>query len=482
MLRIVHLTGLGALLLAAGCKVGPDYEGPESTRDLPSDFSGQVADPAFQGDPLDLQDWWKVFEDQLLTAMIERAAAENLDLRIALARVNEARSRVGIARSGGAPQVSAGLDVAQASSFQTGFQSRTISSAGVGASWELDAFGKIARAVESAEAAYEATKEDSRDVQVSLFAEIARAYLEVRSLQARLGAASRNIDSQRDILQLTETRQAGGISSALDVSQARQVMATSEAAVPPLRIALAREINTIAVLLAIPPERLHDELKAPQPIPVPDRSVSVGVPAELLRQRPDIRAAERRLASQTAAVGIATADLYPSFSINGSLGFQSLGGNLLDAGSQTFALGPSMRWNLFDGGRVRSQIDVEDSRLEQSLLLYERAVLNAIEEVESAMTAFTEQRISVEAVEAAATAARETLRLATRLYRDGLIGFQDVLDAQRAVFAAEIDVAQARGLAAQSMVDLYRALGGGWDPADNLEPDDTEVGDSGTGS
>ena len=458
---------IGTALLTA-CKVGPDYEGPPSRDgELPGMF-GEIDDPAFIAGEADLRTWWTVFNDSLLNELIDRAARDNKDLRIALSRVNEARARVGIAQAARAPQVTLGGGVSGVNDATTGFESRTRSNIGLDASWELDVFGRIARQIETVDTEYQATQEDRRDVQVSLFAEVARAYLSVRSLQAQLAAADSNINSQREILQLTETRFRDGLSSGLDVAQAKQVLASSEAAVPPLRIALSREINTIAVLVGTHPQALHVDLREPKPIPVPLATVTVGVPANLLRQRPDIRAAERRLASQTAQLGVATADLYPSFSIAGSFGLSALDGtSLLDPSSRSFALGPGVRWNLFDGGRLRSQIKVEDARVEQTMLLYERSVLSAMEEVESSMTAFIEQRIRVEAIERAATAARETLKLATRLYTEGLTGFQDVLDAQRQLLATESDVAEARGLASQNLVSLYKAFGGGWDPTDS---------------
>lgn len=454
----------GATLLTA-CRVGPDYKGP-SNRDgeLPGMF-GQIDDPAFVAGETDLRTWWTVFDDSLLNELIDKAAQDNKDLRIALSRVNEARARVSIAQAARAPQVTLGGGVSGVSDAGTGFETRTRTNIGLDASWELDVFGRIARQIESVDAEYAATEEDRRDVQVSLFAEVARAYLSVRSLQAQLSAAENNIKSQREILRLTETRFRDGLSSGLDVAQARQVLASSEAAVPPLRIALSREVNTIAVLVGTHPQALHVDLRDPKPIPVPPTTVTVGVPVYLLRQRPDIRAAERRLASQTAQLGVATADLYPSFSIAGSFGLSAFDGtSLLDPSSRSFALGPGVRWNIFDGGRLRAQIQVEDAKVEQTLLLYERAVLSAMEEVESSMTAFIEQRIRVEAIERAAEASRETLKLATRLYSEGLTGFQDVLDAQRQLLASESDVAEARGLASQNLVSLYKAFGGGWDP------------------
>jgi NodT family efflux transporter outer membrane factor (OMF) lipoprotein len=455
--------------LLASCTVGPDYVPPETPEQVPGAFS-EIEDPAFRPGATDLVRWWTVFGDAQLDQLIGRASQGNLDLAIAVSRVSEARARLGFRKAGRAPQASFGGGIAQTSSFQTGFESRTVSSLGADVSWELDVFGRISREVESATADYQASEEDRRDVQVSLYAEVARAYLAVRALQTQLQAAQNNIESQQRIVELTHARADAGLSSALDVQQAEGVLAASEAEVPGLRINLAREINTLGVLLGRNPTALHDELATPRPIPIPPVQVTVGVPGDLLRQRPDIRAAERRLAAQTARVGVATADLYPRFGINASLGMQQIGGGIFNAASQAFALGPSMRWNVFDGGRVRSQIQVEDARVDQALLLYERAVLNALEEVETAMTTFTEQRVRVEAVERAAAAAREALRLATGLYKDGLIGFQEVLDSQRQLFRQESSVATARGAASQSLVLLYRALGGGWDPAEVEQP------------
>lgn len=470
---------LSTILLCGGlvaCTVGPDYQPPSNENlDLPNEF-GELDDPAFKAGKADLRTWWTVFEDPMLTELIEQAATDNRDLRIAMSRVTEARARNGIAESYGAPQVGVGAGVEAARDASTGYETRARSSVGLGASWELDVFGRISREVEASVAEYQATEEDRRDVQVSLFAEVARAYLSVRALQGQLQAAQDNIEAQSETLELTRIRLENGLATALDHAQAKQVLATSISDVPPLRIALSQEINTIAVLVGTHPQELHTDLATPQPIPVPPQTVTINVPAEILRQRPDVRAAERRLAAQSAEVGVATADLYPSFSINGNLGFSSIGsGNLFDASSQGFALGPSFQWNLFNGGRVRAEIDVQNARLEQSLLLYESVILSALGEIESAMVAFTEQRVRLDAVEEAAEESRTTLRLATQLYKDGLADFQQVLDAQRQTLFTESDVVTARGLASQNLVSLYKALGGGWDPSE------VEAFDDGTG-
>ncbi len=452
----------------AGCKtVGPDYERPGTETQLPTGFNAPD-DPALQPGTQNLENWWEVFQDPQLTSLVERAAKQNLDVRIAIARVNESRARVDIANAARSPQVGLG---GQAGAAALSGAAGGAYNVGIDAGWELDVWGRIERQVEAATAEFEATVEDQRDVMVTLYAEVARHYLAIRSLQERLQAAQRNIEAQREILKITQARSDAGLSSRLDVAQAERILANSESDVPPLRIQLVRSTNTIGVLLGQFPKALHDELSTDKPIPVPPETVAVGVPANLVRQRPDIRGAERRLAAQTARVGVATADLYPQFSLGGSLGVAGFGGgNLFNAGGRGF-LGPSMRWTLFDGGRIRSQIKVEDYRVEQALLTYESTVLQAHEEVESGMTAFLESRLRAESVRRAAEIAREELRLAMYLYKEGLVQFQNVLDAERALFDLENREADARGEASTNLVRLYKALGGGWDPEKAAKPD-----------
>ena len=458
--------GAAAALLGS-CEVGPDYVPPVLDEDVVEETFTAVEDPAFSSDEGDIREWWTVFDDPMLTSIIHMAEEGNKDLKIAVSRVSEARARLGFAKAGRYPSIGIGGGVASTNDMFTGFETRTVSSIGADVSWELDVFGRVSRQIEAENADYEATEEDQRDVRVTLMAEVARAYIGVRALQMQLESAEKNLESQKQILELTRSRTANGISSELDLSRALSIYAASEAAVPPLRVGLSREVNTLGVLIGKNPTALQKELAEPKPIPVPPTHVTVGVPADLLRQRPDIRAAERRLAAQTARVGIATADLYPTFGINGSLGFSDFaGGNLLDAGSRAFSLGPSMQWTLFDGGRTRSAIKIADAGVEQALLLYERTVLSALQEVETAMTTFTQEGSRVGALERAASSSREALRLSTGLYEKGLIDYEQLLDVQRSLLSQEIEVSAARGQAATSLVMLYRALGGGWDPAE----------------
>jgi multidrug efflux system outer membrane protein len=473
----IVLTAAIAATAVTGCTTGPDYEGPPSAA-APSGPFSEIDDPAFVPGETDLRTWWTVFEDPMLNQIIADAAENAPDLRIAAARVQEARARLDLSRASRSPQIALGGGTAATGNTSSGFASGFSSSAAAEASWEIDLFGRLARGIEASEALFAAAEEDQRDVQVSLFAELATRYMSIRSLQAQIESATANINSQREILNLTRIRQRDGLASRLDVVRAEQLVAASEALLPPLRTQLIRDINTIAVLVGTQPSAIPYDLESAKPVPVPPTEIVVGIPADLLRQRPDIRAAERRIAAQSAAVGVATANLYPQFSFGGSIGTTFAGDPSL------FSLGPSLRWTLFDGGRLRSQVSVEDAVLEQAIIAYERTVLRALEEVESAMTTFIEQRTRMEAVERSAEAAQEAFGLAANLYRDGLIDFQDLLDVQTNLLAADASVAEARGLATQNLVALYKALGGGWDTTEaspesgdpNTNDDETNPG------
>lgn len=468
VLRLRPLLAGLLLLLVAGCmSVGPDYEAPELK--VPAVWQ-EGADPALVPAEEEVICWWTLFDDPLLEQLIEMGRQSNLDLRIAVARVREARARLGIAAGEHWPAVdAAGSAMRQRSSensLSQGSGTDSVYNVGLDASWELDLFGRIGRSVEAARADYQASEEDRVDVLISLYAEIARTYFTVRTSQARLAATVGNLASQRQVLDLTRSRFRNGLATGLDVAQAERVLAASEAAVPPLRIELARAINSIAVLLGQPPGALFAELSEPAPIPVPPTQVTVGVPADLLRQRPDIRRAERLLAAQTARIGIATSDLYPRLSLSGSFAFEALeGGDLFKSGSRTFGFGPTVRWLLFDGKRVRSQIQVEDARAEQALYQYEQTMLNALNEAENAMTQYLQQRDTLAALERSQQAGRRSVKLSTGLYKDGLSDFQNVLDSQRALFEIENLLAAARGDTVINLVQLYKAIGGGWNPA-----------------
>lgn len=457
---------LASMALLMGCAaVGPDYQTPDM--EVPSAWH-TADDPALLPRSELVQQWWSLFNDPLLDRLIQTATENNRDLMSAIARVEEARAHLGITRGEQWPQLDAqGSSIRQETSdngLSPGVE-ETIYAAGATAGWEIDLFGRIRRSVEAATADYQATAEDRTDVLISLYANVALTYLDIRTFQARLIAANANIDSQRSVLELTRSRSRHGLATGLDVAQAERVLAGTEAEVPPLNIGLSQSVNALAVLLGQAPGHLASELTAPGQIPLPPEKVTVGVPANLLRQRPDVRRAERQLASQTARIGVFKADLYPSFSLSGSLGYESIdAGDLFDADSRVLSFGPSLRWNIFSGGRIRQQIKAQDARTRQALFGYEQSVLNALREVENALVAYVEDRTRLSALGRSVTASRQSVKLATDLYKQGLVDFQQVLDAQRDQFSFENQLAAARGNSAANFVRLYAALGGGWDP------------------
>lgn len=468
MRRAIISALLAGMLATTGCvAVGPDYEPPK--QEAPQAWQ-MPEDPALKRGTAELEEWWQVFHDPQLTALVGQACRENLDLKAAVARVLEARYQVGVAAGYELPSLDASGDAERqrtSAKANQGFGvEQNLFSAGLQASWEIDLFGRIRRSVESAQASYQASQADRDDVLVSLTAEVAGNYIQVRALQARLAAARENIQSQREVLKITQSRFDNGLATGLDVSQANQVLASSEAEVPPLVSSLIQTYNALALLLAQPPGRIRGDLEKIKPIPTPPLSVAVDLPADLMRRRPDIRNKERLLAAATANIGVATADLYPSFTLSGSLGLAASSlGDLGASGSGLYGIGAGFNWNIFAGGRIRSQIKVADAKTQQALYAYEQTVLGALGEVDSALHAYVQQRLRTQALLRTVEASRQSLKLALRLYTDGLADFQRVLDAQRSLFDFDNQLAQAKGETASNLVQLYRALGGGWKPA-----------------
>jgi len=467
------------LALASACKVGPDYEKPPPlpNNQALADEWHTAATMGLSSGQADLQTWWTVFGDSKLDQLIQRAQLENLDLREAVARVRESRAFVGVARGERMPSVDAVSDVNvgrpsdAAAPFvpEGGFDTTALFSAGVEAGWEMDVFGKFSRSIEAAEAGYEASIEDYRDVLVSLLAEVALAYVDVRSLQERIAFARANVEIQKESLQLTRDRFDAGLTSALDVAQAESNLGDTESTIPRLEQNLSIGLNRIAVLLADTPGSLHEELSTESDIPKPPPAVTVGIPANVMRQRPDIRSAERLLASQTARIGVATADLYPRFSLAGFLTF-----NWGNVGDESTGVGwsfiPGFSWNLFDRERIHSRIRVEEARAEQAFIAYERTVLSAFEDVENAMISHLKERERRERLEEAVEATERSVELVRTQYLAGLTNFQNVLDSQRSLFRLQDQLAESEGLSVQNLIVLYRALGGGWDVETASDP------------
>ena len=464
---------ISALVVVGGCTVGPDYEEPELST-VPDAWHQAATDGLGEG-AAPLQTWWSVFDDETLSSLIERAGASNLTLREAVWRVEESRALRGVVAGARVPQVNLDADANRTDQSKNGvlggvvpdelFEPANLFNIGVGASWELDVWGRIRRQVEAADAEVDASVEDYRDVLVTLYAEVATNYVSVRSLQERLRLAHDNVEGQENTLKLTTDRFNSGLVSALDVAQAESNLANTRSLIPTLESSLIIAFNRLAVLLAMSPGALDEELSGEVPIPTEPEAVTTALPAELLRQRPDIRVAERRLAAQTARIGVATAELYPKFSLTGFLGLQSTSaGDLFSTDSINWSIGLPIRWNLFAGGAIRSQIAAEKARTEQLILNYERAVLLALEEVEDAMASYEKEVARRGHLTNSVDATQRSLDLVLTQYRAGLTDFQNVLDTERSLLLRQDDLASSEGLVIKNLVDLYRALGGGWDP------------------
>ncbi len=457
------------LLGAAACTtVGPDYERPEiQTADA---WHQELTGGMFQGES-DLASWWTVLNDPTLNSLIDRAGHGNLDLKIALARIMEARAQLKIAGADRLPDLNAfggGARVRFSADNPiipppVAADNTSIFAVGVDAAWEIDVWGRIDRQVDAATGNFQASIEDRRDVRVTLYSEVALNYVGLRALQERRQIAESNVETQRSSLQLAQSRFDAGLTSELDVKQAETNLATTEARIPRLDQGIVLAINRLGVLVGQQPHTLHKELAKPKPIPLPPERIMLGVPANLLRQRPDIRSSERRLAAQTARIGVATADLYPRFSIAGSFGWVAEDvGDLFGSSSRAFSIGVPFQWNVFDGGRIRANIKVQDARTEALLAAYEQSVLLALEEVEGAMTSYALEQVRRDALQRAAESASRAAELSRDLYTKGLTDFQNVLDTERSKLEIQDLHADSRGRVTDNVIRLYKALGGGW--------------------
>lgn len=460
LLAVVALTGCAA--------VGPNYVRPD--RAVPAAWHSDSSPDATAEapNPSELATWWTSLGDPQLTDLVGRAVAGNRDLKQAQARVRAARARRAGAKAGAFPTLGTAGAVSRSGSSGAekagGVSSvQTLYAAEFDAGWEADLFGGVRRSVEAAGADLEAQEEDLRDVLVSLIAEVALNYLEVRTGQARLSQAEANLASQQETYDLAEARRQTGFTDALAVEQSRANLESTRAQVPNLRTGIEEAKNRLAVLLGLVPGAVHEELAETKPIPAAVRTIAVGVPAEALRRRPDVRRSERELAAQTARVGVATAELYPKLALGGSIGLEALSARgLLTAATRLWNFGLKLSWNLFDAGASRANIEVQSAGQEGALAAYEAAILAALEQVENALTGYAEEELRREALEKGARAARSGAELAEAKYGAGLVDFLTVLDAQRSRFSAEDQLAQSEGAVTSNLVRLFKALGGGW--------------------
>jgi NodT family efflux transporter outer membrane factor (OMF) lipoprotein len=449
--------------------VGPDYERPKVN--MPSTWFGATIQPTTKPttrtsitttDPPELKGWWKTFHDARLDSLIQRAIESNLDLQQAELRIRQARAARAIAAGGLWPNVD--VSASYRRSRATGFGSADFYQAGFDASWELDIFGRVRRSVEAADAEIAFAIEDRRDVLVTLLSEVALNYMDLRGFQRQIAIAQKNLETQRRSLDLTRRRAAGGFVSGLDVANAEADVASNESRIPLLEQNVQQVIYSLSVLLGREPGALLNELTAEAPIPATPPAVPVGLPSELLRRRPDIRRAEANLHAATARIGVATADLFPRFSLTGSLGTSgSQPKDLVNWDNRFWSIGPSVSWPIFDAGKIRANIGVQTAIQEQAIVGYRSTVLIALQDVENALIAYAKEQQHQVALVAAVTANRRAVDLATQLYTQGQTNFLDVLLAQRSLLGSEDALVQSERTMATNLISLYKALGGGWE-------------------
>lgn len=454
-----------AIGLSSCSAVGPDYEPPTIETHAEFDVAGQKSLSAEE-----IATWWQSFGDEQLTRLVDEVLESNLDLNTAVERVDAARAAYGIVAADRLPTLNASGSYFRAKSQifspqgqQLGSLTQNQWSVGGNVSWEIDLFGRVRRSVESSLASFEANVEDARGVQVALAAETVATYFRALSLAERLGIATRNVEGQSKSLSIAEQRFGAGMAAGLDPAQARVNLHSTQASVPALELELLRALHRLAVLRGDNPRALIDELETDTPLPAVPTDLMVGLPQDLLRNRPDVRALERQLAAQTAQVGVAVAARYPAISLSGSWEWLSRSTvDLFDSNSETGNIGFPVSIPIFNAGRLRSQVSAEEAVLRQVDLQLRQQVLLAQEEVENALVAIVRDRRQAELLALAVDAARSSVSLSRELYTAGQSDFQNVLDAQRSLFSLEDDLARAQLNTMLDLVDLYLALGGGW--------------------
>lgn len=467
--RSAPLLAAAVALVLGGCAVGPDYRPPQTVtpdqwHELPQ-TGLRVESP----DAPSLAAWWTTLNDPQLNEFIERALAGNKSVKQAYARVVQARAQRAIAGSGFWPSIGASAS-GNRSESEGNFNERgeavtTVGesySTGFSASWELDLFGGQRRSYEAATAQLGASEAELRDVMVVLLGDVALSYVGVRTAQSRLDFAQRNLESQREALDITRWRAQAGLTTVLDVEQANTGYEQTRSQIPLLESSLVQNMNRLAVLTGQTPGALETVLHEHKPIPIAPVDVVAGVPADVLRRRPDIRSAERQLAAQTAQVGVATAALYPSLTLNGSIAWQSLTASDLLDGFRNERSGVSLSLPLFNGGALRQNIKVENALVDQALASYQATVLNAYEEVENSLDAWTSEQRRHQALIEAVGSARRASDLARIQYNSGLVDFETVLTSDRQLISLEDSLAVSDGEMTSNLIRLYKALGGGW--------------------
>jgi NodT family efflux transporter outer membrane factor (OMF) lipoprotein len=461
-----------------GCMVGPDFQSPEireTPRPSASD-GGSVPSRTVEG-AVDIA-WWKSFRDSQLSSLVERLVAQNLDLQTAAERVVQSAAQRQVAVSQGLPHI----EGESSSTYNRQSPNGTLSLLtpapgapleyalfhdGLTSSWQLDLFGRVRRAVEAADANTLAAVENRHGVALAAVAELAQSYMQLRGTQNRLGIAKRNLRLAEENVELVNTRFGNGVATTLDLAQARAQQATIAATLPPLRIQEAELINAIGLLLGEAPRALEAELHRSQILPRVPRKVPVGLPGTLIRRRPDVREAEARLHEATAQTGVAVASFYPDVTLNGAASVESLRlTNLFSPTSAAFAVGPSISLPIFEGGQLRGALALRESRQREAAIFFQKTVLQAWKEVDDALTAYREAQHRRADVARSVTENQAALQAARQRYSEGAIDFLNVITTQAQLLQSENDLADSDTRIATDLVNLYRALGGGWEVAD----------------
>ena len=477
------------MLAVAGCMAGPHYQ--KLKTHAPSAWTGPTTQMSVAApQQAELVHWWTTFRDQTLTSLVERAVTSNLDVQQAQARIRQARAARGVAAAGLWPTVDATATVTRSRSVATSSPGTTGTAAtikglftrggaagsatvgtmhnlfqtGLDAAWELDIFGGVRRSIEAADADIQTSVEDHRDTLVTLAAEVALNYIELRGFQQEIIIAQNNLQSQQHTAGLTRKRFQVGLVSALDVANADALVATTSSQIPVIETSAQQAIYNLSVLLALEPSALVKELSPAAAIPANPPEVPMLLPSDLLLRRPDVRRAEAQIHGATARIGVATADLFPKFNLIGSTGFQgNKTSDWIKRINRVWSVTPSVDWKIFDAGRIRSNIELQKALQEETILAYEKTILTAFQDVENALIAYAKEQQRRTALLAAVTANRRAVDLSTRLYIEGQTDFLNVLDAQRSLFASEEALVQSTRSLSTDLVALYKALGGGWD-------------------
>ncbi len=466
------------VMMTAGCTVGPDYKPQEPN--MPAAYTGQISTAETPAEYTGLVQWWTAFNDPNLTSLVERAVKSNLDLQQAEARIRQARAARGVAAAGFWPTADATGSYTRSRSGGSSSTYRNLFQAGLDAAWELDVFGGTRRSIEAAEADIQFAVEDHRDVLVTLISEVALNYIELRGFQQEIVIARDNLKAQQHTAEVTRKRFHGGLVGSLDVANADAQVATTASVIPALETSALQTIYNLSVLLGREPAALLEELSpastlrqssvqtsSPQAaslIPTTPPEVPMGIPSELLRRRPDIRRAEAQIHGATARIGVATADLFPKFSLTGSLNFQSNQLNRLVKWNQrSWSFGPAVDWQIFNAGSVSYNIELQKALQQETMLAYQKTVLTALQDVENALVAYAKEHERRKALVDAVAANRSAVELATKLYAQGQTDFLNVLNAQRSLYGSEDALVQSTRNLSTDLVALYKALGGGWD-------------------